>query len=119
MEPNPDSVAVSRRNQDPEVPERVKKQLRDQAEREDGAVSTTNIVRHDHDHDTRETQTSQRRAKSTTLNGDYAKMLEKLQDMQRAQKASKRRRGRARPDEKKGGYKLPELVVTIDTGGGG
>ena len=41
-------------------------------------MSTTNIVRHDHDLDTRETQTSQRRARSTTLNGDYAKMLEKL-----------------------------------------
>ncbi len=42
-----------------------------------------------------------------------------MQDNQRAQKASKRRRGRARPDEKKGGYKLPELVVAIDIGGGG
>ena len=30
-EPNPDGVAVSRRNQDPEIPERVKKQLRDEA----------------------------------------------------------------------------------------
>ena len=119
VEPNPDCVAVSRRNQDPEIPERVKKQLRDQAEREGGAVSTTNVVQLDHNLDTRETQTSQRRARSTTLNGDYAKMLEKMQDNQRAQKASKRRRGRARPDEKKGGYKLPELVVTIDTGGGG
>ena len=83
-------------------------------------MSTTNIVRHDRDLDTRETQTSQRRARSTTLNGDYAKMLEKLcRTTQRAQKASQRRRGRARPDEKKGAYKLPELVVTIDTGGGG
>ena len=82
-------------------------------------MSTTNVVRHDHDLDTRETQTSQRRVRSTTLNGDCAKMFEKMQDNQRAQKASKRRRGRARPDEKKGGYKLPELVVTIDTGGGG
>ena len=36
-----------------------------------------------------------------------------MQDNQRAQKASKRRRGRARPDEKNGGYKLLELVVAI------
>ena len=55
VEPNPDCVAVSRRNQDPEIPERVKKQLRDQAEREGGAVSTTNVVRLDHNLDTRET----------------------------------------------------------------
>ena len=76
-------------------------------------MSTTNVVRHDHDLDTRETQSSQRRARSTTLDGDYAKMFEKMQDNQRAQKASERRRGRARPDEKKGAYKLLELVVAI------
>ena len=90
---NPDGVAVSRRNQHPEIPELVKKQLRDLAEREGGAVCTTNVVRHDHDLDTREMQTSQRRARSTTLNGYYAKMFERTQDNQRAQKASKRRRG--------------------------
>ena len=116
-EPNPDGVAVSRRNQHPEIPELVKKQLRDLAEREGGAVCTTNVVRHDHDLDTREMQTSQRRARSTTLNGDYA-VREDAGQSTRAEGVQAQAR-RVRPDEKKGGFKLPELVVTIDSGDGG
>ena len=118
VEPNPDGVTVTRNAQPPEIPERLAEQLRAQAEREGRPVRSAHTVRHDHDLDTRETQASIRRARSRTeLSPDYSKVLERLQAANQPRQAPNRRRGRAKDNgEKKGGYKMPEIIITLDNG---